>query len=745
MPSDLALKLANSLKSPPVVDVYTDSNIQGPESWFKPRNGLHTNFIPFTSIAANSDRENDSWIGVGDSRIQHEHTLGTQLLRWVLEHTVEEIANVLDRVPGGLGADPDTGKSFDFGGWQRLSMAHWSSHLFDVTSSVNITAASIWSMAGYIEGERARKIGIGCQMTMFKGSCPDMFICNLGTSCGKTSYSISATLSKLIGGEFESLKDSYRRRMMDVPTPGQPVPNIARMIIIAAAGPTFRHFVTTAQRIIPRVQSMDLTAVIQIWDKVGKNWNTTIAASAPLNVITIWVVPVERIMTVLRHDPSVTIPVLIIDEFTEKTPKQRSVTDQSFVMKHMILQATPKALQDTTCGNTSLLKEEFGGYLHGPCDLKHLVRRREWKDAQRTASNIVKLDLMTLTPFRLLVREELRHLIPVGIQVTFLHSRRVTMAAHLTNSDTDVVPANFANIILSSVGAFYPDDKSRELLKSTLDNGIVTPSHLVDVLETCTSKCPNKDRAIIKRLQTRLTEFETECPICKDDKMTNPNMFGCCGYCVCDDCFQICDNRCPFCRTKVRTVIPIEDVIDDGERDTMEERRRELLRRTEDDKYPAMSGQDIVLSPQNLRSNNILANITHAIHHLSYHGHRRLLIVLERPYYGTDLSLQLDLHRLSSVTGVVITRIDTMLSGKADVFSNVKREFDSPNPCPMALLCFGVMDTFMVGTDLASADGIVIAGSIQDSIMTQAISRTLRPNAQRDNSRPLPQINIVTR
>jgi hypothetical protein len=144
-------------------------------------------------------------------------------------------------------------------------------------------------------------------------------------------------------------------------------------------------------------------------------------------------------------------------------------------------------------------------------------------------------------------------------------------------------------------------------------------------------------------------------------------------------------------------------------------------------------------------NNNILANVTRSIHHLTHHGHKRLLIVLERPNWGMDLSNQLDISRLSRVTGVDITRVDRMLSGKASAFAKVKRDFDSPNPQPMGLLCYGVTDTFMVGTDLASADSIVVVGNIHDSILTQAISRTLRPNEQRDNMRPLPQIHIYTR
>ena len=141
----------------------------------------------------------------------------------------------------------------------------------------------------------------------------------------------------------------------------------------------------------------------------------------------------SRSMTALRA-ASVTIPVVITDEFTVKTPKERSPTDQSFVMKNLITQATPQALQDATRGNRSWLKEEFGGYLYAPSQLKRFVRHRHWKDAQQVAEQLTKLDLMTLTPFRRLVRDELRDMISIGIGNTFVRSRRVTMSSHLTGS-----------------------------------------------------------------------------------------------------------------------------------------------------------------------------------------------------------------------------------------------------------------------------------------------------------------------
>ena len=747
MPTALSLELAHTLKTPTVVIVEDETDHMPVSAWFKCPPEAHTNYISYTDIAWHSEKEYMTWRCMGEDRITHTHNLNAQLQMWVRDHTEEEIATVLDRVPPGLGAHPDSGKSFNFGAWQRLAAAHWSSHLFDVRSRVEITSTNLRAIARYSEHEmpRARKIPITSEMSMLEGSCPDKFICDLGTAGGKTSWSIAAALSILIGDRYGHLKQEHLQKSMGTFVKGPPVPKVARMIVIAAAGMTFRHFVTTAQRIIPRVEAMDPTINICIWEKMGKQWSTTIAASLPTNTIVIWVVPVERILEVLRHDSSVTIPIVITDEFSVKTPRERSHTDQSYVMKNMITQATPQALQDATRGNRSWLKDEFGGFLHAPSQLKYLVRNRSWNMAQQAAEQATKLDLMTLTPFRALVRDELRSMIPMGIRNTFVPSRRVTMASHLADSASDAVPANFMNVLLSQLSSFYLSDESRDRLTETLNENVVHPSRINEVLETVTSKYPHSDRGVIRRLQSRLTEFHRECPICKEESMIDPNLFGCCGYCVCDDCYVFCNNRCPFCRTEVRDTIPRAEIVDEETRRQIDERERELLERANDEKYPAKTPDDVVLHPPGMHNKNVFANVTHSIHHLVHHGHKRLLIILERPMGGLDLSLQLDIPRLSRVTGVDVTRVDNMLAGKATAFAKVKRNFDSPDPQPMGLLCYGVTDTFMVGTDLASADSIVVVGKIPDSILTQAVGRTLRPNEERDNTRPLPQINIYSR
>ena len=126
MPTELALMLARKLKTPAVVDVEDETEYQDARTWFKRPAGGYTKYISYTNIAWHSEKEYMTWRHVGESRITHEHDLHAKLQKWVRDHEVEEIAAVLDRIPPGLGADPDSGRSFDFCAWQRLSAAHWS-------------------------------------------------------------------------------------------------------------------------------------------------------------------------------------------------------------------------------------------------------------------------------------------------------------------------------------------------------------------------------------------------------------------------------------------------------------------------------------------------------------------------------------------------------------------------------------------------------------------------------------------
>ena len=80
------------------------------------------------------------------------------------------------------------------------------------------------------------------------------------------------------------------------------------------------------------------------------------------------------------------------------------------------------------------------GYLIAPNYIGTLIRRRQWTDAQTACEQLCKLDLMTVTPFRDLVRDDLKMLVPPSLNVMCLRSRRFTYTAALAESSVDWSP-----------------------------------------------------------------------------------------------------------------------------------------------------------------------------------------------------------------------------------------------------------------------------------------------------------------
>ena len=164
----------------------------------------------------------------------------------------------------------------------------------------------------------------------------------------------------------------------------------------------------------------------------------------------------------------------------------------------------------------------------------------------------------------------------------------------------------------------------------------------------------------------------------------------------------------------------------------------------EDDKYPLHCA---LLDPSSMRSNNLVRNLTLVLHTIVKEQPRRnrILIVLERLKPMGDLSVsRVNIARLSSVTNVKISCVHNLLSGKGRMFAEIKQSFDSSDDQSMAMLCYGTMDTFLVGTDLASTNAIVIVGSFHAKILTQALGRAMRPNLLRNNSVPIKKYCIYT-
>lgn len=732
-----SLTQARAAKEPVAIDVEDDGVVEEASRWFcRPETG-YTKTISYRSFVEHADRDYLAW-RTPSARIDHVHTMETSLDEWVRDVSVEDLARIIRTTPRGLSADPVTGVSFDFAPWQRISMAFYVRPFFPTTSRVTIDTATLRELADYAPEElaRARRLPISAELSTLEGTMRDFGIVDLPTAAGKTAWVLSVALMTLSGDHYDALVREFLAKLSGTMFKGPSTPRIARLAIVAAAGTTFNHFVTTLTRLVPRFAEVDASVRVVVWCTMSKHHSTRAAFEMPPDVVVVWIVPPAKLNGVLREHPDITVPLCIVDEYTQDTPRERYVSDRSTVMKRMIAQATPQALQRATMGSHSDLKEIFGGFLVAPQHIHRLVRRREFKDATFAVQQLCKLDQMTLTPFRERVRNDLRSLVPNGMFITFVRSRRVTMASHILDAQTDLVPISLTHVILKYLDPFRPDAASQERIRATVTDHSMAPTDITTLLDGVTSVVPNAERSVVDRLKTRITEFTSSCPICMNEDASGIHIMGCCGYCMCDGCFHAHrSRRCAFCRTEMRTHIPRSESADEATAaDPL------VL-----DPYPPASTS--VFDPPQMRRNTQVANLTHTLHHVRAIGCTRVLIIVERPSLHRD-DLTLDVPRLSSRTGIAITRVDDLIRGKGTQFAKVKAEFDAPDPRPMALICYGIDERFLVGTDLAHADCVVTVGSLQtsasDSILTQALFRVLRPRRERDNTQPLRLFKIYT-
>ena len=266
---------------------------------------------------------------------------------------------------------------------------------------------------------------------------------------------------------------------------------------------------------------MDSALEFVVWTTMSKHYSIRAASQLPENHVIFWVVPVSKLNFGISHEtPETALAVCITDEYTVDTPKEKFRTLHSKVIKNMITQATPQALQDATRGNRSMLKDLFGGWLYGPSDIVRLVRTRSFTQAQLACEQLCNLDLMTLTHFRDLIRMDLSALVPPWLQVNFVKSKRFTLSSFILGSEVDMVPASFSNVLLKCTRRFLFSRNSMLRFQRTIEAPVVTPDIVVHALETLKSDNPGVGAAgtlYIDRVIERIGEFSSVCPICLMD------------------------------------------------------------------------------------------------------------------------------------------------------------------------------------------------------------------------------------
>lgn len=736
---------------------------QPAQEWFVDR-GQVTHVSRY-SISNHADRGYKQWMAL-DPRIDFNVNIKTGLESWITNTPDDVLLNLIGETLEGVDAD-EHHAAFKFTPWQRMAMIAWVDPPFDMQATASIPANILQDIANYAPGENRRKIPMYSSFGRYKDNCPETTILDIPTAGGKTSMSIAMALLLLSPRRFEGIIACHRRKRSSTIFPGLCDVLMARLCIIATSGNTFDHFETTLKRVMPAAQRKYPDHTFVVWTTMSKHNSVQKALDLTRDgrTIVFWCIPIGETMNVLRKTPDVSVACLITDEYATEPPRERSKTTKSHVFCNMILQATPQALVRATTGHKGWLTELMDGPLLPPMSVAKLIRCRRWTEAQRALDQACKLHLMTMTYFRDRIRNDLHALLPNGMDVLPVRSRSLTLAAFVSNSAVDMVPANFSSVLLNYLRTLRLSDASI-LSIQTLSSRVFTMRDLLDVVRSITLEDASvpTEHTLVQRLCTRIEEASTECPVCYQDacggQHGSPNVFGCCGFIVCSACFDRV-SHCPFCREIKPSSLPRADV--PNVRTTSD--APEVISIDSDDDEPVQMGPAALYPPNPYQSfggvrnlsDDLYAftssdykqvdNVVNTLHVLQHHAYHRVIIIVEKA--STQLlSAQLDnffnARMVGHTTGYQIHRVDTTLGGKGSQFTRIKRQFDDLSLPPQALLCYGLHESFLYGTDLGNATALVAVGEIGSDILTQALGRIYRPVVGRDPTKPIKVVKIYT-
>jgi hypothetical protein len=708
-----------------------------------------------------ANQEYEDWRTV-DSYISHDFDMQRQLYHWIEDISVDDLARLISCTPSGVrssvyfdeeeGDDDDDDLltttqppyAFLFTAWQRITMINWCCTPFTTTSTVEIDM----NRAFHLNGKRQRKMPIRAQYSMLQGSFPDVGIVDMPTATGKTAWSCCVAFMAVCTERFDSLVTTYRSANMGKVLKGSASVVVPRLVLIATAASTYVHFCDTLIGLFPEFARLDKQSTCILWTGVKKSHSLSIASAKDASEIIFWVVPMCKLNVVLRATPSVAVAMFIADEFTVDTPKERSRTSKSPMIKQLIMQATPQALVDATKGYSSLLREYFGGPLIPPCEIMRVVEQGQMTKAQLACEQLCILDLVTLTAYRDLIRNDLCSLMPNGLLIYFVKSRRFSVSAHVLSSEQlEFVPLCLSDVLIKQIRPYirtHDDARQQNLDEFEKDIRAATrPADVVRAIVALATKYDLVQNATVQRLVARIHEYVVACPICLSEA-GSMHMFGCCGYCVCISCRTQCTSRCPFCRQLQPHVV--NALIGEVAQGQAQEEEVHL-------NFPARparvdidnnSNFEACLNASVVTQRSQSYNVTMTLHSLFSHGYKRVLMLLESEEY----SHRLDFHsvvvqQLAQATGAEVHRIDTLLSGDGHFFAGLKTRLDDRTTQPMVLVCYGMDTRVLIGTNFDFIDSMVVVGDIPPHMLTQALGRTLRPRASRDNSKPMVMIKLV--
>lgn len=732
--------------------------------------------VSYKNFARNADNDLKQFYNLGTVGFTDlsgvSETFATAMRSWLEGVSDERLVSMLSLTPSGLSSSASN-PSWDFTPFQRLFLLYYCYHPFAVTTKISVCKEDIMQEIG--PASRPPKFGFSYEASKMKGSIPEYFIVDLPTALGKTSISAGICAMMLEKERFERLRREEKARSFGCIIQGPPERKFARLAMVVAGGNTFYHFCDEYKRLIDRwnVEKGDNVA---LWTGMRAPYSVDFAYQHCPHAV-VWILPTNKFNDVLKAHPDISVALAVLDEMSYDVPRERSQTFKSRVLKTVILQATPQLLVQSSRGRSTLNDMFEGSSIHAPCLLREFIHTHEWTKCQKTVEHACRLSLCTTSSFfRSAIREDLHRMMPVGIDVMFVKSRKVTMASHILQNGLDVVPANFKNVLLSMFKSCMLDDASiKAICDACASDGALSIPSLIQTLDSINPQGSYMTNPLYRtrlddireRLKNRLLEFDEECPVCCTNPSSNSEsggirMFGCCGYCVCGSCCERM-SRCPFCRAFAPSNITRSDVPETS--DASESRQTETSSNDDSSDTPSIPERPELTeslrafslpSTQRLKSlleswtserNMQVYNLTMALHALFYADYRKTLVVIFKTSHAMDedqvhVSMPFDKDSMSLATGFDIVNVAGFMGGQGTRFQKVMKRFDDPAE-RMALVSVGENEKFLTGTNLVNADSLIFVGPVPTKIHTQAIGRICRCSTTRDNSKAIPVIKIV--
>ena len=695
------------------------------QSWFATPHNSNVSLVPYQAMAGFADKELEDWYKLPENLCSYTCDYERKLKEWVQEQTDLQLSEIIEKTPRGSGG-------IVFTPWQRLFMAFICYRPFNMTSTIEISTEQLHSLRNPNDNSRKRKLPFFAEWSSLKGTCLSINILKLATAGGKTSTSLSIGWMLATNHYTTTTTNYYNSQKFGV-FRGNCNAKIPRLIVVAAPGGVHAHWVNEFERLKSEFNRMSPEFEVVLWKGQSKHYSTKIASEYGDNKVIFWIISMANLNEEMRKCPSIPILCVVTDEMTIDTPREKTETAQSPVVCRLLPQATPSALCDATSGCTSWLRREMEGELIGPHRMESRIKYGDHKALQLLINQRCKLDNMMPGFFRDQIRMDLCDLIPVGMQVIHVQSKRGTLASHISQTLDDLVPASFKNVLLSKLPSYrvnYNDGKITEL-GALLDIPSVPLEQVTTLLKSIKCYHPPTDLAIdkmpdLKRIVDRIEEFSNECPICCEET-SNIQMLNCCSYCICTSCLGGC-NRCPFCRKpKDEAVILVES-----------------------NAVPEVTIQEELhdsISTNTNRNNIQMKNMINSINTLKTHTYKRIIIMINFGY-SAHLSISTITSYMKRKTGIQdIVYAEYLTGGAGTKFARVKERFDDleKNPEPMILICNNHdSSAVLVGTNFDKADSVIVVGNIAERIGTQLMGRIFRPNLQRDNTKHIPFVKIYS-